>query len=461
MLARRIPWLLAAVGLFTGGVSPQTPPAEEPPPPRVVVLVNRNLEVGGHVVLEDADVIIVRTPDSRIESFPKTRVLKIVRLVEPEPGQTGVVILRNGQQREGIVLEDAFDHVLLDIDGIQARLPRETVDHVILEPTFAERYQQYKTALGENQPQRHLDLCNWLMSERQYELARTELLELLATEPLPEAQRLLNVVEAQLALREKPAGSGPDDPGPPAGARDEPPGELLTHEDVNLIRVYEIDFDRPPKVSVEAETIRAMIEQYSASRLIPGTESERHQLYRADPIEIVELLFKLRARDLYPQVNVITEPWALNLFRRRIHNTWLLNNCATVRCHGGGPAGRFYLHRHRYRDERVRYTNLLILHRMNLDPNWLLVNYDEPAMSLIVQYGLPRQQARKPHPDVKGWKPVFGPGGQRMLHDTISWIDAMMKPRPKYPVDFEAPPLGGAAEDPPPLPVRDTDRTPR
>ncbi len=112
---------------------------------------------------------------------------------------------------------------------------------------------------------------------RKYELARAELLELLAMEQLPEAQRLLEVVEAQLALREKPPppegpgqAGGADGSDQPPGARDEPPGGILTREDVNLIRVYEIDFDRPPKVSVEAEAIRAMINQYSASRLMPA-----------------------------------------------------------------------------------------------------------------------------------------------------------------------------------------------
>jgi hypothetical protein len=172
-------------------------------------------------------------------------------------------------------------------------------------------------------------------------------------------------------------------------------------------------------------------------------------------------MFKLRARELYPKINVITEPWALNLFRRRVHNTWLLNSCATVRCHGGGRAGRFYLYRQRYKDERVRYTNLLILHRMELDRDWPLINYSEPMMSLIVQHGLPRREARKPHPDVKGWKPVFGPGGQRMLRDTLDWIDSMMKPRPEYPVEYEPPQLGGAIEDPGPLGDPGTDRAPR
>jgi hypothetical protein len=255
--------------------------------------------------------------------------------------------------------------------------------------------------------------------------------------------------------------NGADEPGRPPGEDDEPRGEILSHEDVNLIRVYEIDFERPPKLSLEAETIRAMIDQYGASGLIPRTEAERRGLYRADSLEIVKLLFKLRARELYPQVNVITEPWALNLFRRRVHNTWLLNSCATARCHGSGQGSRFYLHRRRYKDERVRYTNLLILQKLDLDPDWPLINYDEPMMSLIVQYGLPRQQARKPHPEVQGWKPVFGPAGQRMLRDTIKWIDSMMKPRPEYPVDYEPPALGGAEEYPALPPDPGSDRTPR
>ncbi len=175
---------------------------------------------------------------------------------------------------------------------------------------------------------------------------------------------------------------------------------------------------------------------------VPASERERRALYRADSIEIVELLFTLKARDLYPQVKVITEPYALNLFRRRVHNAWLLNSCATARCHGGVEAGRFFLHRRRHKDERVRYTNLLILERLEVDPDWPLVNYDEPMMSLIVQYGLPRHLARRPHPDVSGWKPVFGRGGQRMLRDTVTWIESMMQPRPDYPVDYQPPQLG-------------------
>ena len=47
------------------------------------------------------------------------------------------------------------------------------------------------------------------------------------------------------------------------------------------------------------------------------------------PLDIVRLMFELRARDLYGQIQVNSEPYSMNLFRQRVHDTWLMNNCAT------------------------------------------------------------------------------------------------------------------------------------
>ena len=425
---------------------------------RVIIQVNRNLEVKGYVHEEDGDRIVVRTPDGMLESFPKSRVLKIVRLVDPLTDQTGVVVLRNGQRRRGIVIEDTFDHVLLEIEGLRTKLRRSTVDYVVLEPTFEQRYAQYKKALRPNVPSEHLDLCLWLIELRKYELARIELIELTRKTQTPEALRVLKVVNAQLALKvpprpgddyvEEPQG-GPNRPATPdeTGALPDP---ILTYDDVNLIRVYEIDFDRPPKISIDAETIRTLIDGYGGEPLIPTSRSKRTAFFRADPLKVASIMFELRARELYPRIKVITEPWALNLFRRRVHNAWLINSCSTSRCHGGPGAGRFSLHLRHYKDPRVRYTNLLILQRLELDPEWPLINYEDPELSLIIQYGLPRDEARKPHPDVRGWKPVFGHGGKRMLQDTTDWIRSMMAPRPDYPVVFD--PAASPQEEPPPPP---------
>jgi len=441
----------------------ETVPTPQVEGQRVILHIGRDREVRGHITLEDKDVIVVRRLDSTLESYSKSRVLKIVRLVDPKPGQTGVVIMRNGQRRVGVILEDSFDQVRLGIDGITTILVRETVDQVLLHPTFDQRYERYRSAA--RTPSQKLQFCQWLVHEHRYSLASRQLSELMQQAPGPEARQLLKIVNAQLALAPDARDEG--DPlfetGPETHDEDDPdadrlPSLVLTFDDVNLIRVYELDFDRPPKVAVAPETIRQMIERYGASSVIPASQLEQRALYRADPLEIVEMLFTLKARDLYPQVDVISEPFALNLFRRRVHNAWLLNNCATTRCHGGVSAGRLFLHRRGYRDERVRYTNLLILQRLELDPDWPLVNYDEPMMSLIVQYGLPRHLARQPHPDVSGWKRVIGRGGQRMLRDTVPWIESMMQPRPEYPVEYEPPRMGPLYD---PSPGDDGTRTPR
>ena len=438
---------------------PTAPPTASTTGQRVILTVGRDTHVRGYITLEDTDVIVIRGADSKLQSFPRSRVLQIVRLVDPKPGQTGVVFLRNGQRRPGVIIEDAFDHVIIEIDGIRTRLVREAVDHVRLDPTFQQRYQQYRTSARTSKQK--LQLCQWLIDERRYELAAGELQELMRVSPVPEAARLLTIVQAQLALGNPDL--DPDEAGTGGDTdrtdTDRLPSQILSFEDVNLIRVYEIDFERPPNVAVDAATIRTMIELYGTNRVIPASERQRRALYRADPLEIVEILFTLQARDLYHRVQVISEPHALNLFRRRVHNAWLLNTCATTRCHGGVEAGRFFLHRRGYKDERVRYTNLLILQRQEFDPDWPLVNYDEPKMSLIVQYGLPRHLARRPHPDVKGWRPVFGRGGDRMLRDTVSWIETMMQPRPRYPVDYEPPQLGPPGNHG--SPSDDDDRAPR
>lgn len=410
---------------------------DDQPPQRVILYVNRNLTVMGHLQLEDDDVIVVRNLRGEIQSYPKVRVLQIVRLVEPQPGQRGVVFLQNGQQREGVIIEDTFDHVLVEIEGIPARLRREFVDHVVLEPTFDQKYEQFRAALRPNMIDQHIALCRWLIEQRQYELAHENLQEILSKHENHDARRLLHLVNAQLALQTQPAPrtSSSSSTGPSEASR--LPSRLLTAEEVNLIRVYEVDFDHPPRLTVQPSTVRRLFELYGTHEAVPATQTERNAMVRGDSAQIVRLMFELRARELYPEIQVNTEPHSLNLFRLRVHNTWLLNNCATSGCHGGPDAGDLYLHRRNHTDDRVRYTNFMILEQLDVDPQWPLINYEDPEMSLIVQYGLPREAARLPHPDVRGWSPVFARSNDRMKQDTIRWIKSMMQPRPTYPVEFD------------------------
>ncbi len=453
----RVAATLLAVTALLGAASAQTdaPPADparshdvEPDMTRrVIVHESRRREVSGFVEFEDEKMLFLRRlDDGDLERFTKERVVAIVRLVDPLPDQRGIVYLRGGQQRRGIILEDSFEQVVVEIEGVKSTLPRDLVDHVQLLPSFEQQYRAFKATLRPEMLQSNLALVQWLIDEGQLDLAALELDELLRRHDSPEAKQLLRVVAAHQELAQQPVRPVPPREERPAADGQDAPGPLLSRDDVNLIQVYEIDFRHPPKVEVPRATIERLFEQYAGSPLLPTDPDQRKALFRADPILIVEeLIFRLQARDLYGDINVLTEPYALNLFRQRVHNAWLMNNCSTSRCHGGPDAGRLYLHRRNPKSARARYTNLLILERLDIDPEWRLIDYDTPLDSLIIQYGLPRPLARRPHPVARGWKPVFRGTDDRMVRRTVEWIEAMMKPRVEYPVDFDP---GPAAHDP-------------
>lgn len=441
------------------------PTDDEPAKPRVLIRVNRSDVRQGYLEREDNEVIVIRWA-GKVESFMKNRIVEIIRLTEPEEGQAGIVMLRDGRYYEGVVVEDAWSYVTLSIEGVLNRYPREAVHRVILQSSVEQMYEELRKAIPKESFNNRLELANWLIGKRRYELAERELVELLTDKPdMYRATELLRFVRAQIKLEEGNRNAptldgapvrGDDNPRGPIAGEEMLPTEILTPEDVNLIRVYEIDFRRPPKVQIEPETIRAMITEYAAHPAIPASSTERTALFREEPIAIARMMLQdLRARELYPKINVLSEPYALNIFRQRVHNTWLINNCATSRCHGGLKAGRLFLHRKGHKDDRVRYTNLLILERLDLGDEWPLVNYEQPLMSKIIQYGLPRTEARLAHPDVPGWAPVFGRSNKRLLDDAIEWIESMYQPRPDYPIAYEPPdlrketprdPLGGDPE---------------
>lgn len=258
---------------------------------------------------------------------------------------------------------------------------------------------------------------------------------------------------------DQPDNPTPNEPAPQPGStslgppnpRDLLPKDLLSPGDVNLIRVYEMDFSDPPAIRIQPEGVRQLILRYGSSSLLPATTQERNELYGKPPLQIARLMFDLKARDLYSYIEVQEDPPSLARFRTRVHNSWMIPNCATSRCHGGVQAGEFFLYTGNATDARVRYTNLMTLLNYQVDGK-PMVNFEAPADSLLIQYAMPRQMARFPHPDVKGWAPVFKSGTPQLLNDTVEWIRGMYQPRPEYPVQYKPPKL-----DAPDKPVRPLD----
>ena len=76
--------------------------------------------------------------------------------------------------------------------------------------------------------------------------------------------------------------------------------------------------------------------------------------------------------------------------------------------------------------------------RLQIDPAWPMINFDNPELSLLIQYGLDRDLSEKPHPETKGWKPVPELSKNDEFQAVVAWIKSMKQvPRPQYPIVYE------------------------
>ncbi len=422
-------------------------------PQRVHLFVDRTTELSGTVVEQDDHRIVIERNGERRE-FRKDAILDIVPLLEISAPTAGIIYRRDGSAFRAELIADGFDAVEYRIGKVPGSIARAEVYRVALSRPFEEQYRALKASTHKDDTVRRLGLCDWLVAQRKYEEARSELQLLVADSKLPEAVSLLRQVEAQLAMSKPRERSTESDDLPPAipDRNGRPlPTRVLTPEEVNLIKVYEIDFDRPPRVAVDPTKIKELLEAYSSSPLVPSDAPSRAALMQGDPLKVVQLAFALKAREFYTNIKVVTEPSALVAFRTLVHDGWLIPNCATSRCHGGPDAGRLFLFNTNTADPRVRYANLLNVLKGTVDGE-PLISVERPEASLLIQCALPPEEATHPHPTVKGWRSVLGSKANAdRLRASLGWIRSLYQPRPVYPFDYTPPDLSlpqpGSAAD--------------
>ncbi|MBG79570.1 MAG: hypothetical protein CMJ39_02525 [Phycisphaerae bacterium] len=428
------------------GEAPPAEPKERPPADasaetaeatltRVIIYPSRLHAVAGHILEETESKLEIRDRQGEIKTFDPSLIFSMVRLKDIKEPVPAVVLLHDGRRREGLLKEDGFDVVRMKIHHVDHAFPRSEVALVQLLPSFDEQYQRWLDRLDRTDPDAWLQMCRWLDDQEQWVEAQSELEALLSEHDSELAYRLLRRVNAQIALEF--SSSVGSDRTTVARSRDTMP-ELVSASDVNLIRVYEIDLENPPKLSIPRSSRKKLLERYPDSNLLPQNERDQQAFMKADPTSVVEIMFALRARDLYPEIKVLTEPEVLQTFRTGIHDSWLLNKCGSRACHGGPEekAGRFRLHRVQPPNDRVRTSNLLVLNRLEIDGRRLL-DWNNPADSLVYQYALPPTAAKTPHPPVKGYKPVFTEADSDLNRIYLDWVEAMIRRHHRdWPVEY-------------------------
>ncbi|MFG0260334.1 MAG: hypothetical protein ACF8LK_08285 [Phycisphaerales bacterium JB041] len=371
---------------------------------------------------------------------------------QPESPTGRVVLdLRDGRRLEGRLIKGDPAKITIEIAGFPTTFNMADVLRVERVPPVEERYKQLRSIIADDDVEQLLLLADWLRDREAYSLALTEVTSILRADPNnARAKTLKQQIESTILLRaeamQRQQEAGPDDGDErsPSKPPRRPEFPTLTPDQINLIKVYEVSLSDPPRLSVDRETIRRLMDAYSDHDLIPKSREGRAALERRPPVYILELMFRLRAREFYNDIRVDGEPRAFGLFRENVHRPWLINTCAASGCHGGQQAGNLWLKNDSPNAEKSIYTNFLILERYRLADGTPLINYDEPSKSPLLQMALPRDASLYPHPLVATsstavWRPVIGSTDDRRFAQSVEWINAMYRPRPDYPVTYTPP----------------------
>jgi hypothetical protein len=372
----------------------------------------------------------------------------------PERGDEVVVVFRDGRRMGGEFVSNDGKRLVVVVSGVEVELATTSYKELlVLEPARV-RYQRMRV-LVENDPRKMMNLAEWCRRRGMFAEALAEVDRVLAQDPYFEGAAQLQTLVVQEAALQRVQGTG-NDPEPEQEehaeefARRPLPGafSLLTEEQVNLIKVFEIDLSDPPKMVIDRKVVEELLRRYSDSVYIPSTREGREEILRWAPEKVLALMFQVRARDLYGEVRVIGQPKSMKRFRDHVHARWLMNNAATTKCHGGTGAGGLQLTNRKPRSDASVYTNFLILDRYRMGSGESLIDYDDAANSVLLQMGLPRDDSAFPHPEVRGWRAVFRSRDARGYQQAVEWIESMYRPRPDYPIEYEAPGgSGGLGED--------------
>jgi hypothetical protein len=254
---------------------------------------------------------------------------------DPDEIKECVVTFLNGRKLTGLLMSSGVESIVLRINGIDTTYRRAKIASVNFLPPIRVRFQQFRNALQDNDIDGRLLLVDWLRDRRAYELAVEELESILLIEPdHPQAKILKTWLEQHLKLKKKRI-----DRSKTIKKRSAPIQHnavpLLTKEQINLIRVYELDLADPPKFKIHDSTIKELMAR--SPDAFPVDQRQREAIMNGSELDKLKLLFRHKARDLYPQIQILEDPASFQSFKKHLAGKtgWLLNSCATARCHGG------------------------------------------------------------------------------------------------------------------------------
>jgi len=358
--------------------------------------------------------------------------------------QQQTLVLRDGRRITGEVTptEEGYR---VKMEFGEMTYPHDEVVEVISTLSPGDEYQRRLTQIDQSDPNALADLGEWAIGKNLSDLARENFEKALEIDPdHQKAQLLLRQVE----LLEKSI------PGaePPAGAEESAEEQaqisadwLIGPDDINRIRLEEL----APRDNVRMEFRGDVLERFVQMMRDQAEFRENPRFdrifYRWPAVQKVMYMLPHIERtnpSMKDDIRVLGDPRTLAEFRRRVWPV-ISAGCASAGCHGGAePAGGLKLFNVRRWGENVDYTNFVILDGLEVKgENPRLLDRANVEDSLLLQYGLPADQAKFRHPTPL-LRPMYtsrNAPGYRLIRN---WISSLKGPaHPNYRLEYK-PPLG-------------------
>lgn len=343
------------------------------------------------------------------------------------------VTLKDGSKFTGELISESPNSVTILLqDGLEKSWSRQQVQSVVQQPlSVADEYKVRKSRVKDDDINGRYELARWLYDQKSPEAHELSLKELDAILKLNPDHLQANFLKSAIKSAEEkrkaaetptPTAPGTPQEDPPAAPAS--PGEPLTEEQINLLRVYEVNLASRPRIFISNDDVDAFLAAYRQDPMMErfvGRDGER-RFKTLQSHQQLEVIFNLRARDFYPKVQIRDEPETLKTYKQLVHNNYLIAFCA--KCHSEGKAAGLDLITDRRTADSTLYTNLVRTAMTRTAGLPMLVQPDS-YKSPLLQYGLPREEALTPHPEVQGFKAYFNSTKDPRFAQMVRWVEAL------------------------------------
>ncbi len=388
--------------------------------------------------------------------------------LEPDAQRVVIMLKPDGPKLEGLWVDSTVESVTIQIAGFNRTILRSEIARLEFRKSVKQEYDQRRKALEDKDIGGRYELAYWLVEQNKYQLALSELDQLALQFPDEERVKALRGLVSHKLKTTKPA--DPVETTPDVAAEKNArnlrglPRNRLTAEQINKIKIMEIDPAKNPNVIIPRQTIATILSRYEDDEF--EDDRKRKRFYDRPGHEILAKMFELEMaypeiRSLYKDVKIRSDPASIRTFRTQVHRPYVISYCATSRCHGGPHAGKLFLFATRAGRDETAYTNFYILDSYRAakqaEQKFDMIDRHDPGKSLLIQYGRHRDETTTPHPDVPGWRPhaQLRSGGRNRLRDTlVNWIDQLNRDTTNYEIDYDIPDLSKKPTPKPPAPTK-------